>query len=82
MSVLLQLFTAAPLKNYRTQVLGGVVFLTALANWMVGDMSFVDLVQNLPAMVGGLGLSALGAKVNGLKAADSEVEAGKPGAGK
>ncbi len=68
MSVLLQLFTAAPLKNYRTQVLGGVVFVTALANWLVGDMSFADFIQNLPAMVGGLGLSALGAKVNNLKA--------------
>jgi hypothetical protein len=71
MNVLLQVLTAAPLKNYRTQVLGGVVFVSAVANWLVGDMSLTDLLQNLPAMVGGLGLSALGAKVNGVKASQT-----------
>jgi hypothetical protein len=77
MSFLLQLFTAAPLKNYRTQVLGAVVFLTAIANWLVGDMSFVDFVQNLPAMVGGLGLSALGAKINAVKPTQENLPEGK-----
>lgn len=67
MTLLLQLFTAAPLKNYRTQVLGFVVLLTAIANWLVGDMSFIEFMQNLPAMVGGLSITALGAKVNTLK---------------
>lgn len=68
MTALFKLLTAAPLKDYRTQVLGGLVFLTGLANWLVGDVTLVELLQNLPAMVGGLGLSTLGAKVNNVKA--------------
>jgi hypothetical protein len=77
MAMLLQLFTAAPLKNYRTQVLGGLVFLTALANWLVGDMSFIEFMQNLPAMVGGLGLSTLGAKINDAKAVSAGAKTSK-----
>ena len=67
MSAFFKLLTAAPLKDYRTQVLGGLVFATGVANWLVGDLTMAELLQNLPAMVGGLGLSTLGAKVNGVK---------------
>lgn len=77
MSELIKLLTAAPLKNYRTQVLGGLVFLTGLANWLVGDATLMELLQNLPAMAGGLGLSALGAKVNGVKDTGTQENAGK-----
>ncbi|ODA66831.1 hypothetical protein A7A08_02128 [Methyloligella halotolerans] len=76
MSAFFKLLTAAPFKDYRTQVLGGLVFLTGLANWLVGDATLTDLLQNLPAMVGGLGLSTLGAKVNGVK--DAAGPARKP----
>lgn len=78
MTELFKLLTAAPLKNYRTQVLGGLVFLTGVANWLVGDATLAELLQNLPAMVGGLGLSALGAKVNGVKETGVKESGAKP----
>lgn len=74
MSLLLKLLTAEPLKNYRTQVLGLVVMLTALAHWLVGDMGFIAFLKDLPTMVTGLGLSALGAKVNGVKKAAATAQ--------
>ncbi len=36
--------------------------------WAVGDMSLTDLIAKLPVMLGGLGLAALGAKVDDAKA--------------
>jgi hypothetical protein len=32
--------------------------------WAVGDAALTDLIAKLPAIFGGLGLAALGAKVN------------------
>ncbi|MEG6510082.1 hypothetical protein V6C03_14015 [Methyloligella sp. 2.7D] len=78
MIAVFRLLTAAPLKDYRTQVLGAVVFITALANWLVGDMSLTDFLQALPAMAGGLGLTALGAKVNGVKEVNGVEESAAP----
>jgi hypothetical protein len=40
--------------------------------WAVGDMSLADLVTKLPVVLGGLGLAALGAKVD-------DAAAGKAG---
>ena len=51
-------------KGYRTQIFGVLAALTAVANFAVGDMSLTDLLGNLPMLLGGLGLTALGAKVN------------------
>jgi hypothetical protein len=51
-------------KGYRTQILGGIVALSAFASFAVGDWSIADLIQHLPAIAGGLGLSALGSKTN------------------
>ena len=51
-------------KGYRTQVLA-----SAVALWAVGDMSLADLLGKLPIALGGLGLVALGAKVDDAKKA-------------
>jgi len=61
-------------KGYRTQVLGVTAALSAAGLWAVGDMSLADLVTELPIILGGRGLAALGAKV--------DDAAAKPGAGK
>jgi hypothetical protein len=62
-------------KGYRTQVLGVTAALSAVGLWAVGDMSLADRVTRLPVVLGGLGLAALGAKVD-------DAAGGKPGAGK
>ena len=54
-------------KGYRTQVLGVTTALSAVALWAVGDMSLADLFGKLPMVLGGLGLAALGAKVDDTK---------------
>jgi hypothetical protein len=51
-------------KGYRTQVLGISAALSAIALWAVGDMTLAELVTKLPVILGGLGLAALGAKVD------------------
>jgi hypothetical protein len=56
-------------KGYRTQVLGVTTALSAVALWAVGDMSLADLLGKLPIALGGLGLAALGAKVDDAKKA-------------
>jgi hypothetical protein len=55
-------------KGYRTQILGLGAALSVIAMWAVGDMSLNDLIAKLPAVLGGLGLAALGAKVDDAKA--------------
>jgi hypothetical protein len=64
MKILVYLMTGGFLKGYRTQVIGGMAILTAVANYLVGDMSLTDLVQQLPLLLGGAGFAAFGAKVN------------------
>ena len=54
-------------KGYRTQVLWVTTALSAVALWAVGDMSLADLFGKLPMVLGGLGLAALGAKVDDTK---------------
>jgi len=56
MSFLLKIFgwlTVAPLKDYRTQVLGMVVAFTAIVNavagWAVGDLSMTSAFSELAA---------------------------------
>ena len=74
MNVLTWLFTGGFAKGYRTQILGVTAALSAIGLWAVGDMSLADLVTELPIILGGLGLAALGAKV--------DDAATKPGTGK
>jgi len=51
-------------KGYRTQILGLTTAISTIALWAVGDTALNDLIAKLPAIFGGLGLAALGAKVN------------------
>lgn len=69
------LFTGGFAKGYRTQILGLVTALSAVASWAVGDATLAELVTKAPVIFGGLGLAALGVKVN-----DSAANAptGKP----
>lgn len=51
-------------KGYRTQILGVTAALSTVGLWAAGDMTLADLVTQLPIVLGGLGLAALGAKVD------------------
>jgi len=58
------LITGGFAKGYRTQILGITTALSTIALWAVGDTSLADLIAKAPVIFGGLGLAALGAKVN------------------
>ena len=62
------LITGGFAKGYRTQILGLSTAISALAMWAVGDASLSDLIAKAPAIFGGLGLAALGAKVDDARA--------------
>ncbi len=68
MNILGYLLAGGFAKGYRTQILGVGAALSVVAMWAVGDMSLTDLIAKLPALLGGLGLAALGAKVDDAKA--------------
>lgn len=70
------LFTGGFAKGYRTQILGLITALSAVAGWAVGDTTLADLVTKAPVIFGGLGLAALGVKVN--NAAVVKTVASKP----
>ncbi len=76
MNSLTWLITGGFAKGHRTQVLGVTTALSAVALWAVGDMSFADLLGKLPIALGGLGLAALGAKVDDAK--DTKTQGAKP----
>jgi hypothetical protein len=65
-------------KGYRTQILGVTAAVSAVGLWAVGDMSLAELITDLPIILGGLGLAALGAKVDDAKPTTLD----KPGARK
>ncbi len=67
MQTLTWLITGGFAKGHRTQVLGVTTALSAIALWAVGDMSLAGLLGKLPIALGGLGLAALGAKVDDAK---------------
>lgn len=54
-------------KGYRTQILGITTALSTIALWAAGDMTLAELTSSLPLALGGLGLAALGAKVDNAK---------------
>jgi hypothetical protein len=51
-----------------TQLLGLITALSAVASWAVGDATLAELVTKAPVIFGGLGLAALGVKVDAAKA--------------
>src|SRR3990172_3744415 len=69
MNTLTWLITGGIFKGYRTQILGLSTALSALALWAVGDMSLMELIEKAPVILGGLGLAALGVKVDDAKVA-------------
>jgi hypothetical protein len=78
MNILGYLLSGGFAKGYRTQILGLGAALSVVAMWAVGDMSLTDLIAKLPALLGGLGLAALGAKVDDAKtSAGSSATKGK-----
>jgi hypothetical protein len=74
------LITGGFAKGYRTQVLGLVTALSALASWAVGDATLADLITRAPVIFGGLGLAALGVKVDATKSTKA-TQAKTPSAG-
>jgi hypothetical protein len=62
------LFTGGFAKGYRTQILGLITALSAVASWAIGDTTLADLVTKAPIIFGGLGLAALGVKVDAAQA--------------
>jgi hypothetical protein len=64
MSNIAWIFTGGFAKGYRTQILGLVTALSAVASWAIGDTTLADLVTKAPIIFGGLGLAALGVKVD------------------
>jgi hypothetical protein len=68
MNILGYILSGGFAKGYRTQILGVGAAASIIAMWAVGDMSLTDLIAKLPAVLGGLGLAALGAKVDDAKA--------------
>lgn len=64
MTKLVWLITGGFAKGYRTQVLGLTAALSAVGLWAVGDLTFAQLLSEIPIILGGLGLAALGAKVD------------------
>jgi hypothetical protein len=67
------LITGGFAKGYRTQILGLTTALSTIALWAVGDMTLTDLIAKTPVIFGGLGLAALGAKVNDASSAPPET---------
>jgi len=52
------------LRGKRTYILGALIALQAVAQWAVGDIGIVELGQQLPEILAGLGLMSLRASVN------------------
>lgn len=81
MNSLTWLLTGGFAKGYRTQILGLVTALSALTSWAVGDMTLAELITRAPVIFGGLGLAALGVKVDETKAAKAERDKAKTASG-
>lgn len=64
MNTLAWLMTGGFAKGYRTQILGITAALSAVGLWAVGDLTLAQLLTEIPLILGGLGLAALGAKVD------------------
>ena len=58
-AVMFNLISGGFLSGYRTYILGGLLAVTALGQWAVGDLSTQQLFDQLPHVLEGLGLMAL-----------------------
>ena len=67
MQKLIWVLTGGWARGYRTQLAGFTLMVSTLVAWAVGDMSLADLVDKLPGILGGMGLVALGDKVDAKK---------------
>ena len=56
--------TGGFLKGYKTYILGFLVAAQAIAQWAVGDLTLVQLIEQLPEILGGLGLMSLRAGIS------------------
>lgn len=64
MSNIAWLVTGGFARGYRTQILGVTAALSAVGLWAAGDLTLSQLLSEVPVILGGLGLAALGAKVD------------------
>jgi hypothetical protein len=61
--MLMHIFSGGFLAGSRTYILGFLLAAQAVASWAVGDTTLVQLIDQLPEILGGLGLMALRAGV-------------------
>lgn len=53
------LLTGGFLRGKRTYILGFIMALQAIAGWALGDTTLAQLIDQLPEILGGLGLMTL-----------------------
>ncbi len=66
MPFLASLLTGGFLKGHRTYLLGFALALTGVAQYIAGDLTFAQLIDKLPEILGGLGLASLRAGVQAI----------------
>lgn len=66
MKLLVSLLSGGFFQGYRTYLLGFALAGTGLAQYLSGDLSFAQLLDRLPEVLGGLGLASLRAGVQTL----------------
>ena len=59
MTAFLNLLSGGFLSGYRTYLLGFILALQAFIAFAVGDINLTEFIQQLPEIIGGLGLMAL-----------------------
>ena len=67
MQKVIWLLTGGWARGYRTQLTGFTLMVGTVVAWAVGDNTLADLVDKLPGILGGMGLIALGDKVDDVK---------------
>ncbi len=65
MSLILKLISGGFLAGKRTYLLGFILFAQAVVAWLVGDTTLIELGNQLPELIGGLGLMTLRAGMAG-----------------
>lgn len=69
---MLNFLKAAPLAGYRTYVLGGLVALQAIASFLLGDITLIEFMEQLPEILAGFGIMTLRAAIPEGDAAEDE----------
>jgi len=60
---MMSLLTGGFLAGYRTYIFGFLVAAQAVASWGLGDQTLAQLIEQLPEILGGLGLASLRAGI-------------------